>query len=148
MIRRPPRSTRTDTLFPYTTLFRSVRADALEQPRQIVRRQIRQRAAVERPLDHRSVDRDDRRGLEGRLPHIILVPGRHGGFRQGFAQIPGLEPGYSVDLPHPHRLPCLVVSTIDLLDAWPAPDPRSTGIQSIWERWMVNMLIPGGAGRV
>src|SRR3546814_10129992 len=26
MIRRPPRSTRTDTLFPYTTLFRSSRA--------------------------------------------------------------------------------------------------------------------------
>src|SRR3546814_13892385 len=26
MIRRPPRSTRTDTLFPYTTLFRSVGA--------------------------------------------------------------------------------------------------------------------------
>src|SRR3546814_13278276 len=26
MIRRPPRSTRTDTLFPYTTLFRSVTA--------------------------------------------------------------------------------------------------------------------------
>src|SRR3546814_12446771 len=27
MIRRPPRSTRTDTLFPYTTLFRSAVAD-------------------------------------------------------------------------------------------------------------------------
>src|SRR3546814_2783304 len=27
MIRRPPRSTRTDTLFPYTTLFRSVVGD-------------------------------------------------------------------------------------------------------------------------
>src|SRR3546814_11762952 len=27
MIRRPPRSTRTDTLFPYTTLFRSARGD-------------------------------------------------------------------------------------------------------------------------
>src|SRR3546814_12249585 len=27
MIRRPPRSTRTDTLFPYTTLFRSLRQD-------------------------------------------------------------------------------------------------------------------------
>src|SRR3546814_3491048 len=26
MIRRPPRSTRTDTLFPYTTLFRSIDA--------------------------------------------------------------------------------------------------------------------------
>src|SRR3546814_2785457 len=28
MLRRPPRSTRTDTLFPYTTLFRSLRATA------------------------------------------------------------------------------------------------------------------------
>src|SRR3546814_20310835 len=28
MIRRPPRSTRTDTLFPYTTLFRSLQAPA------------------------------------------------------------------------------------------------------------------------
>src|SRR3546814_3179435 len=27
MIRRPPRSTRTDTLFPYTTLFRSVQVE-------------------------------------------------------------------------------------------------------------------------
>src|SRR3546814_7327535 len=27
MIRRPPRSTRTDTLFPYTTLFRSLRSN-------------------------------------------------------------------------------------------------------------------------
>src|SRR3546814_2191755 len=29
MIRRPPRSTRTDTLFPYTTLFRSATDEAL-----------------------------------------------------------------------------------------------------------------------
>src|SRR3546814_4426726 len=40
MLRRPPRSTRTDTLFPYTTLFRSVgdhgRADALSRLRQHV----------------------------------------------------------------------------------------------------------------
>src|SRR3546814_20639618 len=30
MIRRPPRSTRTDTLFPYTTLFRSARVSAAD----------------------------------------------------------------------------------------------------------------------
>src|SRR3546814_7567097 len=30
MIRRPPRSTRTDTLFPYTTLFRSARRSAAD----------------------------------------------------------------------------------------------------------------------
>src|SRR3546814_5817545 len=32
MIRRPPRSTRTDTLFPYTTLFRSHVAGKSENP--------------------------------------------------------------------------------------------------------------------
>src|SRR3546814_1547053 len=35
MIRRPPRSTRTDTLFPYTTLFRS--ADRCPAPRPVPR---------------------------------------------------------------------------------------------------------------
>src|SRR3546814_5742981 len=33
MIRRPPRSTRTDTLFPYTTLFRSLHRLSLHEPR-------------------------------------------------------------------------------------------------------------------
>src|SRR3546814_17645888 len=33
MILRPPRSTRTDTLFPYTTLFRSPAAGALVAPK-------------------------------------------------------------------------------------------------------------------
>src|SRR3546814_8950038 len=33
MIRRPPRSTRTDTLFPYTTLFRSPADEAKTRPR-------------------------------------------------------------------------------------------------------------------
>src|SRR3546814_6824075 len=32
MIRRPPRSTRTDTLFPYTTLFRSLRPGLVQVP--------------------------------------------------------------------------------------------------------------------
>src|SRR3546814_2805325 len=32
MIRRPPRSTRTDTLFPYTTLFRSLIAEMEADP--------------------------------------------------------------------------------------------------------------------
>src|SRR3546814_5747721 len=31
MIRRPPRSTRTDTLFPYTTLFRSAEVEIVGQ---------------------------------------------------------------------------------------------------------------------
>src|SRR3546814_13923386 len=33
MIRRPPRSTRTDTLFPYTSLFRSIVAHRVDRPR-------------------------------------------------------------------------------------------------------------------
>src|SRR3546814_2359272 len=44
MIRRPPRSTRTDTLFPYTTLFRSwVFYDRNGAPRSIA--EVRQRIA-------------------------------------------------------------------------------------------------------
>src|SRR3546814_16449576 len=36
MIRRPPRSTRTDTLFPYTTLFRSAPAGGAGQIRSVL----------------------------------------------------------------------------------------------------------------
>src|SRR3546814_18152012 len=41
MIRRPPRSTRTDTLFPYTTLFRSAEVDERIHVEIEVRRQGR-----------------------------------------------------------------------------------------------------------
>src|SRR3546814_17823359 len=44
MIRRPPRSTRTDTLFPYTTLFRSVH------------RRSWQTSSPERRVDVRALD--------------------------------------------------------------------------------------------
>src|SRR3546814_12030354 len=36
MLRRPPRSTRTDTLFPYTTLFRSERQASDPERRRVV----------------------------------------------------------------------------------------------------------------
>src|SRR3546814_5849357 len=61
MIRRPPRSTRTDTLFPYTTLFRSDRVgdDAgralwlSQQQRTDHRRSVRRAGAVPADLRHR-----------------------------------------------------------------------------------------------
>src|SRR3546814_2206132 len=45
MIRRPPRSTRTDTLFPYTTLFRSHRVVVFERVRKFAG-VLHQRAAA------------------------------------------------------------------------------------------------------
>src|SRR3546814_5566666 len=42
MIRRPPRSTRTDTLFPYTTLFRSTKIWTAEDPVEITQKGLRQ----------------------------------------------------------------------------------------------------------
>src|SRR3546814_161642 len=66
MIRRPPRSTRTDTLFPYTTLFRSFppRPPARRAAAYAVRISARQRPALRRrkPPD----DPADRRDVEGR----------------------------------------------------------------------------------
>src|SRR3546814_2108376 len=51
MIRRPPRSTRTDTLFPYTTLFRST---GLESHCEVLRRASRQTCTVESAIQTRS----------------------------------------------------------------------------------------------
>src|SRR3546814_10109695 len=58
MIRRPPRSTRTDTLCPYTTLFRSGRRHApLAAPRPPERQVRAERAArVGRPAPQRRVE--------------------------------------------------------------------------------------------
>src|SRR3546814_20309548 len=42
MIRRPPRSTRTDTLFPYTTLFRSEDHPERERALEVDREQMRE----------------------------------------------------------------------------------------------------------
>src|SRR3546814_3935661 len=65
MLRRPPRSTRTDTLFPYTTLFRSPlgAADAVDRDRIGGRRVVPVRgAADDQPVDDHPVlgRRDDR----------------------------------------------------------------------------------------
>src|SRR3546814_9375119 len=57
MIRRPPRSTRTDTLFPYTTLFRSARCDGDRLPA----RQDPGRIAVLRTQEARRLAADHRR---------------------------------------------------------------------------------------
>src|SRR3546814_13249714 len=67
MILRPPRSTRTDTLFPYTTLFRS-----LEHPPAAEREQG---VAAEQRAGVRDVDRDVAAGVAGRLVDGRPVPG-------------------------------------------------------------------------
>src|SRR3546814_1909273 len=64
MIRRPPRSTRTDTLFPYTTLFRSTGADGAgdaarhrSRPRGLPRRPHPAQALCQRLLADRGPGR-------------------------------------------------------------------------------------------
>src|SRR3546814_4339326 len=69
MIRRPPRSTRTDTLFPYTTLFRSDRGQfgraQFERPAHLPYIGERHLRGVDRMAHrrrhHRSVDRSNAR---------------------------------------------------------------------------------------
>src|SRR3546814_1015372 len=59
MIRRPPRSTRTDTLFPYTTLFRSVhprRARLVPRLGRSVGEELRRE-----PVEHRAQGRPHNR---------------------------------------------------------------------------------------
>src|SRR3546814_5470620 len=73
MIRRPPRSTRTDTLFPYTTLFRSLRA----APRRAF---ARQRALL--PADRRRPRRPLRRLTLTRAPDFGWGAGSLSPFRR------------------------------------------------------------------
>src|SRR3546814_11888046 len=83
MIRRPPRSTRTDTLFPYTTLFRSLRgaprlaglvvsgcaAWALEDLAELGGREDPMGpGSVAPPRDHEDHDRDDEQPAHSRDP--------------------------------------------------------------------------------
>src|SRR3546814_1594302 len=74
MIRRPPRSTRTDTLFPYTTLFRSQQADRIPRggERHIADQQDRSglRHQMREGDQHMPRDVDDRH-LEG-VAHFFL----------------------------------------------------------------------------
>src|SRR3546814_20903231 len=66
MIRRPPRSTRTDTLFPYTTLFRST--EFLSSPR--VRRRGARAEGAARPSGGGQGFSAARRRLRGKLRRI------------------------------------------------------------------------------
>src|SRR3546814_968852 len=73
MIRRPPRSTRTDTLFPYTTLFRSARQGHREPRRpRTAHRARRSRdppspALADIPGSLQRIDRHDRCRVRRRL---------------------------------------------------------------------------------
>src|SRR3546814_9031773 len=87
MIRRPPRSTRTDTLFPYTTLFRSPAQprDRVAAIAQLVGLMI----AVERDGDREApAVRPGRRGKPAPCAHAV-----HARAPFGFLPLPGLARG-------------------------------------------------------
>src|SRR3546814_16312481 len=71
MRRRPPIATRTDTLFPYTTLFRSVQGEAARRGHAVgrVRRTHRQREAAE----HGRASGREHRRLRQRLAEAVAV---------------------------------------------------------------------------
>src|SRR3546814_15028860 len=73
MIRRPPRSTRTDTLFPYTTLFKSRQTKDTLQPRHpglVPGSNMPQVLPLVESWMPEPVRHDDRRALTSRLPRI------------------------------------------------------------------------------
>src|SRR3546814_11434101 len=72
MVRRPPRSTRTDTLFPYTTLFRSrVQSPAL---RLICERELEIRAFV--PREYWSMEAQVEKNAQPFTARLIEFDGR------------------------------------------------------------------------
>src|SRR3546814_19667779 len=79
MIRRPPRSTRTDTLFPYTTLFRSIGVELVEGNDLFVRDRAVYMRTTEGPkrvdVIYRRVDDDYLDPLMFRPDSMLGLPG-------------------------------------------------------------------------
>src|SRR3546814_14976251 len=63
MIRRPPRSTRTDTLFPYTTLYRSQPFNRLSA-----------KSRYQKSMVERSIHTTMRRYFVGIVKFILIIP--------------------------------------------------------------------------
>src|SRR3546814_16264080 len=88
MIRRPPRSTRTDTRFPYTTLFRSDRSAATDPGRGDTRAltftvaevdvQTGQRLQIARVLERTRIDHANADALSERLRRALGALGIRG----------------------------------------------------------------------
>src|SRR3546814_10031964 len=71
MIRRPPRSTRTDTLFPYTTLFRSIQVRPMWDGSQFVPRRMMNLSSS---FDHRVIDGWDAAVFVQRIKALLEAP--------------------------------------------------------------------------
>src|SRR3546814_18653358 len=99
MIRRPPRSTRTDTLFPYTTLFRSWAATIQGETGPAVTLNAQIFLPVRR---------------EKELPAIIMVPGSGNIGTHHLAEADALNSaGYAVLLLAPFRAPRIADTLAD-----------------------------------
>src|SRR3546814_12332802 len=90
MIQRPPRSTRTDTIFPYTTLYRFVELRGIVRDREI--------DAQQRAVAHsgRIVGDPDRFGMAGLFGADIAVAG-------GRLAAPGIAADHRCDALHLDR---------------------------------------------
>src|SRR3546814_1593151 len=121
MIRQPPRSTRTDTLFPYTTLFRSLADDVLA-------------GEAERDgllLNGEGIDDALRReSVDDVLVHAELGEGRHDGCLSGGADPPCIE-GPRPSLSHRRGAPirCRGPSRIPV----PRTGPRRSRLYPVFE---------------
>src|SRR3546814_15941378 len=101
MRRRPPRSTRTDTLFPYTTLFRSLLLPRSEDPRRLSRKSVprhRERRLKAVPL--RGNTRIVMLGLDPSIQgkHFVAGPGPSAQGQIGRASCRGKSVSVRVDL--------------------------------------------------
>src|SRR3546814_5570134 len=85
MIRRPPRSTRTDTLFPYTTLFRS-NSSHLPSPSW-----GRDQAKLERGAKRAPLNQGSGTSMRG-VSYVPIDACRH---RSSRSRVPGLRAGHS-----------------------------------------------------
>src|SRR3546814_11445008 len=131
MIRRPPRSTRTDTLFPYTTLFRSVGDRIIGERQRIARPGCGEELPVvrRRTVDRRAIGIAHARGEILEHARIVEIP---------FEVEPaGIFVGVAV-LEVIHQRDDVIISRIVYA--------RETGRASCWERVGKVVMVWRGRG--
>src|SRR3546814_16428468 len=105
MIRRPPRSTRTDTLFPYTTLFRAEEAPGMGLEGQHSERRARLGRDLRGAADHRLMA----------AMHTIEIADRDGGAARAGRDVGVVAEdshGPAAVVFHAARLPCAAQQNI------------------------------------
>src|SRR3546814_4499009 len=142
MIRRPPRSTRTDTLFPYTTLFRSILADLNDLLSAVIEQGTGRAARIGRPAAGKTGTTSDYHDawFVGYTPDLIATVWVGNDDNSPMKKVTGS--GLPAQIWRGFMSDALKGRPVKAL---PEPPPRTITLPSLWDRIVRQFSSPGSS---